>query len=87
MTFISRKQAKYKEVFNGSIGEFVLASIFDFAGFYKQSFVANDPHTTAFNEGKRAVALHILQLIVLKEEDLREMVRNYRSEMFSSQTE
>lgn len=87
MTFISRKQAKYKEVFNGSIGEFVLASIFDFAGFYKQSFVANDPHTTAFNEGKRAVALHILQLIALKEEDLREMVRNYRSEMFSSQTE
>lgn len=87
MTFISKKQAKYKEVFNGSIGEFVLASIFDFAGFYKQSFVVNDPHTTAFNEGKRAVALHILQLIALKEEDIRELVRSYRSEMFSSQTE
>lgn len=87
MTFINRKQAKYKEVFNGSMGEFVLASIFDFAGFYKQSFVANDPHTTSFNEGKRAVALHILQLLALKEEDIRELVRSYRSEMFSAQTE
>lgn len=85
--FIDRKQSKYKEVFNGSIGEFVLASIFDFAGFYKQSFVAGDSYATAFNEGKRAIALHILQLLALKEEDIRELVRNYRSEMFSSQNE
>ena len=85
--FLNRKQAKYKEVFNNNSGEFVLASIFDFAGFYKQSFVAGDPNSTSFNEGKRAVALHILQLLALKEEEIRELVRSYRSEMFSSQNE
>lgn len=85
--FINRKQQKYKEAFNGPTGEFVLASLFDFTGFYKQSYVQGDPHITSFNEGKRAVALHILQLLALKEEDVRELVRSYREEMFSSQTE
>lgn len=82
MSFIDRKQQKYKEIFNSDVGEFVLASLFDFAGFYKQAFVPGDSHQTAFNEGKRAVALHILQMLALKEEDVRSLVRSYREELF-----
>lgn len=87
MKFLNKKQQKYKEVFSGPSGEYVLASLFDFLGFYKQSFVQGDAYLTAFNEGKRAAALHILQLIAMKEEDLRDYVRSYREEMFSSQSE
>lgn len=84
MNFLNKKQQKYKELFKGPTGEFILSSLFDFAGFYKQSFVANDPYQSAFNEGKRAVALHIIQHLEMREEDLRNLVRNYREEMFSS---
>ncbi len=83
MQFLNKKQRTYKRVFNGgSDGEYILASLLDFAGFYKQSF-GGDPHQTAFNEGKRAVALHIIQMLDLREEDLRNLVRGYRHEMTS----
>lgn len=87
MSFIDRKQQKYKEIFNTDVGEFVLASLFDFSGFYKQSFVSGDPYLTSFNEGKRAVALHILQMLALKEEDIRNLVRSYREELFDINNE
>ncbi len=84
MSFLNKKQRQYKAAFAGTDGEFLLAALFDFTGFYKQSFSEN-PYTTAFNEGKRAVALHIIQMLDLKEEDIRELVRSYRTEMFSSE--
>lgn len=84
--FINRKQQTYKQAFEGPAGEFLLASLLDFSGFYKQSF-SSDPYQTAFNEGKRAVALHIIQLLDLKEEDLRNLVRGYRSELYQSNDE
>ena len=80
--FINRKQAKFKEALSGPAGEFLLAALLDFTGFYKQSFNEN-PYLTAFNEGKRAVALNIIQMLDLTENDLRNLVRSYRSEMFA----
>lgn len=84
MNFLNRKQSTYKEALKSPAGEFLLASLLDFSGFYKQSF-SSDPYQTAFNEGKRAVALHIIQMLDLKEEDLRNLVRGYRSEMYNDQ--
>lgn len=80
MKFINRKQQQYKQALSSPAGEYLLASLLDFTGFYKQSF-SDNPHITSFNEGKRAVALHIIQFLDLKEEDLRNLVRGYRSEM------
>lgn len=80
--FLNKKQQKFKEALSGPAGEFLLASLLDLTGFYKQSFNEN-PYQTAFNEGKRSIALHIVQMLDLKEEDLRNLVRGYRSEMFN----
>jgi hypothetical protein len=84
MKFITRKTTTYRQALSDGDGQFLLASLLDFTGFYKQSF-SSDPYQTAFNEGKRAVALHIIQMMDLKEEDLRNLVRDYRSEMFTSE--
>ena len=84
MSFLSRRHNTYKNALHTVDGKFLLASLLDFTGFYKQSF-ASDPYQTAFNEGKRAVALHLIQMLDLKEEDLRQLVRDYRSEMFQSE--
>ena len=83
MSFINRKQQKFKKALSGTDGEFLLAALLDFSGFYKQSFSEN-PHLTAFNEGKRAVALHLIQMLAITEEDMRNMVRQYREDMYSS---
>lgn len=83
MEFLNRKQQKYKEAFSTAAGQYALASLLDLSGFYKQSF-SSDPYQTAFNEGKRAVALEIIRLLDLREEDLRQLVRGYREELFQS---
>lgn len=83
MNFINRKQDRFKKAFSGSDGEFLLAALLDFSGFYKQSFSEN-PYLTSFNEGKRAIALHIIQMLALTEQDLRNMVRQYREDMYST---
>lgn len=80
MKFISRKTQAFRNVLQQADGQFLLAALLDFTGFYKQSF-SSDPYQTAFNEGKRAVALHIIQMLDLREEDLRNLVRGYRTEM------
>ena len=84
MKFITRKTTTYRQALSDKDGQFLLASLLDFTGFYKQSF-SSDPYQTAFNEGRRSVALHIIQMLDLKEEDLRNLVRDYRSEMFQSE--
>jgi hypothetical protein len=80
MNFTNRKQKNYKQALTTPAGEYLLASLLDFSGFYRQSF-SSDPYQTAFNEGKRSVALHLIQFLDLKEEDLRNLVRGYRTEM------
>lgn len=83
MSFINKKQQRFKEALSGPAGEFLLASLLDLTGFYKQSF-SSDPYQTAFNEGKRSIALHIIQMLALTEEDMRQLVRGYREELYSS---
>ena len=82
MSFLSRKNTTYKQVLQSPDGKFLLAALLDFSGLYRQSF-STDPYQTAFNEGKRAVALHIIQQLEFKEEDIRDLIRDYRTDMFS----
>jgi hypothetical protein len=83
MSFINSKHQRFKQGFTGKDGEYLLAALLDFSGFYRQSFSEN-PYQTAFNEGKRAVALHIIQMLALTEEDTRTLVQKYRSDVYSS---
>ena len=82
MSFLAKRSNKVKQALQGPEGEFLLAYLLDSTGFYKQSFSV-DPYQTAFNEGKRSVALSIIGLLDLREEDLRNLVRDYRQDMFN----
>ena len=81
MKFFTTKKTKYDSVFSGLDGKFVLGSLMDVAGFFKSSFSPGDPHQTSYNEGKRAIALHLIQILGITEQDAREMVRAYREDM------
>lgn len=55
--------SKYKDVFGSTQGEDVLFHICKAAYVFDSTFVANDPHQTALNEGSRRLALSILRFI------------------------
>ncbi len=38
-----------------------------------ETYVPGDPHATAFNEGRRAVWLHIMRMLDLTTEDMRQL--------------
>lgn len=53
----------YKEVFDTPAGQQVLTDICNTAGLHKSSFCPGDPYQTAYIEGFKAAATHILNLI------------------------
>ena len=55
-----RIRAAYRGVFSGPDGELVLQDLLKFCNGGNQSFVPGEPYETAFNEGKRRVALRIV---------------------------
>ena len=57
-----RRKRAYRTVFATEEGKTVLADLYRFCGVEAQSF-ANDPCQTAFNEGRRRVALRIAHMI------------------------
>lgn len=66
-----RRTRLYKKVFSGDDGMDVLKFLAEEAGAYRPSFVANDPYTTAFNEGKRQMYSHIIGVLNQNEEVIR----------------
>lgn len=52
----------YQHVFNGPMGEAVLADLMDFCGVKRTSF-SKDAGVMAFNEGMRNVALRIQAML------------------------
>ena len=52
-------QSRYRAVFEGDAGEDVLRDLYEFCGLYRQAHVAGDPFETAFNDGRRRVALRL----------------------------
>jgi hypothetical protein len=43
----------------------------------QSSFVANDPYTTAFNEGRRSLVLEVLSLADLGPDDMAFLLRSH----------
>lgn len=59
----ARIHESYQNIFNTPDGERVLRHLMKVGGVTKSSFVAGDPNTTAFNEGRRHLVLSILTYI------------------------
>lgn len=52
----------------------VLADIAARGGLWKSSHVPGDPHSTAYNEGRRSLALEIVELAGLPPDRLRALI-------------
>lgn len=78
---LTSKTKSYKKLFlENKAGEEVLADLLSFCGQYKCSYTAGDPYTSAFNEGKRRVALRILKLINMKEAEAQKIIELTKSQ-------
>jgi hypothetical protein len=60
---IDKLKDLYKQTFNTDSGSKVLADLEARCNFRTPSYVAGDANATAFEEGKRAVILHIYNMI------------------------
>lgn len=67
---IGRVPRAYRSVFETDAGAIVLRDLAKFAGALETSVEAGDPQMTAFQEGRRAVFLHIAEKLRWNERDL-----------------
>lgn len=63
----------YKAVFTSAQGDIVLRDLMIQCGLLSVSHVSGDSHDTAFNEGKRAVVLFILERLRWSEPELMKL--------------
>lgn len=86
MNFFTRKHSAVKEALSTPAGEFLLGMLLDVGGLYKSSF-SSDPYIMAFNEGRRSIALEIIKQLDLREDEVREYLRAYKTEQYASADE
>jgi len=60
---INELKRMYTDVFSGTAGKKILTDLESRCNWRGSSYVAGDPNATAFEEGKRAVILHIHNMI------------------------
>jgi hypothetical protein len=60
-----QRNQRYRLVFAGAAGAFVRDDLFRLGHVGRPTYVPGDPAATAFNEGKRFMALHIAALLNL----------------------
>lgn len=65
----------YRRTFSSDYGQRVLADMLRRGGVMQSSFVAGDPQMTAFREGRRRVALEIIETINRNPEAVDRMIR------------
>lgn len=56
-------------------GRLIVADMGRYCNVGATSFVPNDPHQTAFNEGQRDAFLHMLQMAGLSPHDFPELIK------------
>lgn len=64
----------WKKVFDSKDGRDILYDLALYCRINKTSFVPNDPHQTAFNEGSRDVFLHICSMLSLSHTDITNII-------------
>lgn len=67
-----QRNQRYRLVFAGSAGARVRDDLFRLGHVGRPSYVPGDPTATAFNEGKRFMALHIAALLNLPDATILE---------------
>lgn len=67
-------QQAYKDTFSTPQGQMVLRHLMKVSGVTGTIFVANDPHQTSLNEGKRMLVMSILKFIHKKEDHINDEV-------------
>lgn len=73
MIDLLRRRQDYRMIFGGEQGKRVLADLMRRHFVLRSTQIAGDSHETAFNEGRRAVVLDIMQAVGEKEDKLREI--------------
>lgn len=74
----------YQAVYASPDGALVIADILREAGILSVAHVEGDPGTSAFNDGKRAMALHVVQRLRWSEGELVALARQQTSEDLNS---
>lgn len=67
----------YQTVFSTPAGKRVLADLIRTAGVNRSSFTAGQPDTVAYNEGKRAIVLRILNRLHVAPEEVARIAQEY----------
>ena len=67
---ILRRNRHYRTAFSGPAGEFVRDDLFRLGHIGAPTHVDGDPARTAFNEGKRFMALHIGSVLNMTDEEI-----------------
>lgn len=70
----------YRDFVAGDPGRRIMADLAQYCRVGHTSFVAGDPHQTAFNEGARDVFLHISELAGLQPDDFPTMMEESRND-------
>lgn len=66
--------AAYRELLATAEGKLVLRDLAAYCRVGVSSFVAGDPHQTAFNEGARDVFLHVAEMAGIRPEDFTSLL-------------
>ena len=67
-----QRNQRYRLVFAGSVGAAVRDDLFRLGHIGRPTYVPGDPTATAFNEGKRFMALHVAALLNLPDATILE---------------
>lgn len=67
---ILKRNERYRLVFAGMVGAAVRDDLFRLGHIGRPTYVAGDPVATAFNEGKRFMALHVAAILNLADEEI-----------------
>lgn len=72
----------YKELFDTPQGKVVLKDLLGIGRINQPSYVMQDPHATAFNEGSRRVVLYILEKLNADPEAIARLMKyNYDEDL------
>ncbi len=68
--------AAYRELLATPEGQLVLRDLAAYCRVGASSFIAGDPHQTAFNEGARDVFLHVAEMAGIRPDDFPQLTSN-----------
>jgi hypothetical protein len=77
---LRQRNQRYRLVFAGAAGAFVRDDLFRIGHVGRPTYVPGDPAATAFNEGKRFMALHIAAILDLPDATILERAQAALSE-------